>query len=56
MKPANKHSKIIRAATKVFAKKGFFNVIQGFMDKQEAATIQEQIGEALEDLDKIIAG
>ncbi len=25
MKPANKHSKIIRAATKVFAKKGFFN-------------------------------
>jgi len=25
MKSANKHSKIIRAATKVFAKKGFFN-------------------------------
>lgn len=25
MKAANKHSKIIRAATKVFAKKGFFN-------------------------------
>ncbi|MFZ5798250.1 MAG: TetR/AcrR family transcriptional regulator, partial [Thermodesulfobacteriota bacterium] len=25
MKTADKHSKIIRAATKVFAKKGFFN-------------------------------
>ena len=25
MKAANKHSKIIQAATKVFAKKGFFN-------------------------------
>ena len=38
------------------AKKSFFNVVQGFMDKKEVATIQAQLEEALEDLDSIIAG
>jgi hypothetical protein len=38
------------------AKKNFFNVVQGFMDKKEVATIQAQLEEALDDLDSIIAG
>ncbi len=38
------------------AKKNFFKVVQGFMDRKEVENIQAQLENALDDLDEIIAG